>query len=636
MEKSDFYRVITNVKLGYQILDALYSDEGGAIVRCLAEGTVVLICVAALELVSVQKTPPASRDEYCSRAMVRYKDRMMELYNVKKELSGRKIRKNALEANDGYLYLFEEIDEKALAVHGTGVTPWDSNRSGEQTESKQRRENQEGSAAGKTRKILGILAVVLLSAAALTCAVGFLIPRWFAGNFFKDRIVSLDTERILPEDPVPPEADAEKTVEAPKNAADVDEDRTKEVRVLGIKVKDMPKKTTQYVGDQPSTIGLRIALLYTDQSEEIVDDGFTVAPAHLETAGNQEITVRYGDYTAAYSITVLEVKVDSVTIRSLPTKTTYYIGEAFQSKGLELNARYNNGEIKTVSKGFVCTPENLTTAGEQSVMVSYEGASTSCKVTVYGASRILKDNNQTGKTESDAKRALGKYNVNLSTEYESADGAHTGKVLYCEATSEQSITLVVGKQTDFSVKEKNGSITITGIAKATDFLDIPDRINGLTVTEIADYAFEESDSSGDTGLRKVKLPSGLVRIGEGAFSCCQYLQEANLPDSVEEIGDGAFWNCSALTSVTFGHVKTIGSFAFQYCTGLAKVEIPNTCISIGEEAFCGAWAAKTIVLPASLTSIGPGSFTGCSRAEFKAAAGSYAERYLAESGLGGD
>ena len=54
----------------------------------------------------------------------------------------------------------------------------------------------------------------------------------------------------------------------------------------------------------------------------------------------------------------------------------------------------------------------------------------------------------------------------------------------------------------------------------------------LVVDEVfADYAFSEAEGSGSTGLRKVRFPSGLRKIGEGVFYRCLYLQEAVLPDS---------------------------------------------------------------------------------------------------------
>ena len=206
-------------------------------------------------------------------------------------------------------------------------------------------------------------------------------------------------------------------------------------------------------------------------------------------------------------------------------------------------------------------------------------------------------------------------------------------MLSAAATSDQSVTLVVGKLTEFTFKEKNGSIIVTGVSRITDLLDIPERINGLPVTEIGDAAFNEWDSDGNTGIDSVRFPSGLVRIGEGAFYGCRSLSRVTFPEKLTEIADHAFSYCTALMEADFGNVETIGDYAFQYCR-LQSIEIPKTCRKIGEEAFISITAAVRIVLPSSLTEIGPGAFTGCSRAEFAAEPGSYAAEYLAESGIG--
>lgn len=434
---------------------------------------------------------------------------------------------------------------------------------------------------------------------------------------------------------------AEKTSAGPEAQASADmyassaglpEPAQEEAHPVGISIRKQPDSAPRFVGDKVQTEGMELALLYSDEREETITEGFTVTPEYLTAAGNQEITVRYGDFTAVYSVKAEEVAVQSVKVSTQPDKAVYYVGEAFQPKGMELTAVCNNGDVRTVSEGFRYEPEKLSKAGEQQITVIYDNAKTTCKVTVRGADYILKENDPTDKTEEDARKYLEKYGLVVSVELEAADGAHTGKVLSAKATSDGSVTLAVGKLTEFSFTENNGTITVTGVSRITDLLDIPDRINGLPVTEIGPMAFNEWDSDGDTGIDSVRFPAGLVRIGEGAFYGCRYLSKVTFPGTLTEIADHAFSYCGALTKVDFGNVETIGDYAFQYCR-LNTIEIPDTCRRIGAESFIAISAAGRIYLPASLTEIGPGAFTGCSNAEFEAAPGSFAERYLADSGL---
>ena len=65
----------------------------------------------------------------------------------------------------------------------------------------------------------------------------------------------------------------------------------------------------------------------------------------------------------------------------------------------------------------------------------------------------------------------------------------------------------------------------------------------------------------------VRVPEGVVRIGEGAFSGCAFMTEIYLPESLEEIGAGAFENCVSLKEITVPTgVRLIGNGAFRGCT----------------------------------------------------------------------
>ena len=55
---------------------------------------------------------------------------------------------------------------------------------------------------------------------------------------------------------------------------------------------------------------------------------------------------------------------------------------------------------------------------------------------------------------------------------------------------------------------------------------------------IADNAFSGAGYSGK--VKKITLPDGLYRIGQGAFAKLSNLTEINVPESVRSIGYGAF------------------------------------------------------------------------------------------------
>ena len=125
----------------------------------------------------------------------------------------------------------------------------------------------------------------------------------------------------------------------------------------------------------------------------------------------------------------------------------------------------------------------------------------------------------------------------------------------------------------------NGYV-VTGVGQESA-LRIPAEYNGtrgtFPVVGIGNRAFYNKRIS------SVQLPSSLVSIGTNAFTRTD-LTSVTIPASVTTLGNYAFSECKALTSVTF--------------------EAGSQLKSIGQRAFAGTAALKTLTLPASVTSIG--------------------------------
>lgn len=82
--------------------------------------------------------------------------------------------------------------------------------------------------------------------------------------------------------------------------------------------------------------------------------------------------------------------------------------------------------------------------------------------------------------------------------------------------------------------------------------------------------------------------------------------------SVVSIGDSAFIGCTALKSVQFeAPIESIGDGAFLECTELGEVELPASIISIGTAAFLGCAKWETVKLGNSVVSIGENAFALC-------------------------
>ena len=219
---------------------------------------------------------------------------------------------------------------------------------------------------------------------------------------------------------------------------------------------------------------------------------------------------------------------------------------------------------------------------------------------------------------------------------------------------------------EYSVLD-DGTVEITdynGIAKT---VDIPEKINGKSVTSIGNCAFRYCTSlksitipnsvmevgssafSGCSSLTSITIPNSVTEIGVYAFKGCTSLTSITIPNSVTNIGDSTFWGCSSLTAiyvavdnknytsvngVLFNKDKTalicypagktdksynitnsvtsIGDYAFNGCSSLTSVTIPNSVTEIGGSAFVGCASLKSITMPNSVTSIGDMAFYKCS------------------------
>lgn len=155
---------------------------------------------------------------------------------------------------------------------------------------------------------------------------------------------------------------------------------------------------------------------------------------------------------------------------------------------------------------------------------------------------------------------------------------------------------------------------------------------------IGEEAF--ANDSGDPQLRAIKFPDGLEEIGTGAFKR-QPLMSVTLPAGLKVLGSGAFAYNKNLVSVeykcrdvicTYDHYTT-GPFYDSSCDrltfsdgvesipsclfygshlGVSSIVLPEGVRTIGDRAFNGCDAIKSVSLPSSLECVGTESFCSTS------------------------
>ncbi len=118
------------------------------------------------------------------------------------------------------------------------------------------------------------------------------------------------------------------------------------------------------------------------------------------------------------------------------------------------------------------------------------------------------------------------------------------------------------------------------------------------VDNIGYYAFYDCN-----GLTGVIIPDGVGQIGEHAFDGCNGLMSITIPDSVTKVEDGAFDGCTNIREATMPALATasipknrlqkvvltsgykIESPSFQFCYELMSITIPESMVTIEDDAF---------------------------------------------------
>ena len=156
--------------------------------------------------------------------------------------------------------------------------------------------------------------------------------------------------------------------------------------VESILIVSEPTKREYTVGEWLDTSGLKLRV-QTNKGSFDVTTGFSCFPNVLEKEGRQDITVNYGSKSTAFTVNVLpaEEKIESISVKSMPTKLSYSAGDRLDTSGMVLEVTMNTGKTEEVNTGFSCTPMLLENEGRQQITVSYQGKTCTFELVVSAA-----------------------------------------------------------------------------------------------------------------------------------------------------------------------------------------------------------------------------------------------------------
>ena len=110
----------------------------------------------------------------------------------------------------------------------------------------------------------------------------------------------------------------------------------------------------------------------------------------------------------------------------------------------------------------------------------------------------------------------------------------------------------------------NGEISIKGLKGNIKLADIsiPNQINGIPVTEIANYAFSNMET-----LKAISFPNEMKKIGNAAFKNSG-IESLTIRNNIRIVGIECFSNCKKLSKVRWESNAPISGYCFYNCINL--------------------------------------------------------------------
>lgn len=141
-------------------------------------------------------------------------------------------------------------------------------------------------------------------------------------------------------------------------------------------------------------------------------------------------------------------------------------------------------------------------------------------------------------------------------------------------------------------------VTVCGYTGQKTEIVIPEKINGRTVSAIADDTLADNDK-----ITSLTLPDCITAIGDGSFNSCDNLETVTLTGGVQVL-ENVFCDCPKLESMTFPYGISEINDSFSGCTALSRVKFSRSVSKLGDGSFNGCTALAEIEWSTGLSYLG--------------------------------
>ena len=324
-------------------------------------------------------------------------------------------------------------------------------------------------------------------------------------------------------------------VESGQGGSNKDEPK---ISIKNISISKTPNKLEYFVDEYLDTAGMELTVTFSDGTKQIVKSGYEVNVSKITDFGNKIVTVTYQGFSAYFEIVVKDVQITGIAISELPNKTSYIVGEKFDSIGLKILVHKNSGYQEVVTNGMELSINHGYTfnkAGVISIDVKYQGFTTKFNVNVYTlANAGLRIVSRPTKTSYVVGEKLDLSGLKVELVY----GENNTKIIE-----------------DYSTLIENGTeLTTVGSHNITVYYNDKTTSFDITVDKVNEIIVNDSFVKKNYKIGEQFNPEDLVVIAEFADGVKQILEDQHI---IEVEGGNIFKSIGEkLVTIRYGDVST--------------------------------------------------------------------------------